>query len=469
MTFRIRPNPMGKIILIILLFSGLTHFVSAGKKLSGISGSDLRPQIENPAFPIPGFSPPGSAISPHDFVMPELNKQKVTGWQALGPEGGYINMLAIDPKNSQNIYLIAEASPPILFKSTNRGESWQQVCVFSDYLRHISIDPNNPSIIYGVSTRYFHKSENSGVDWQRFEVTNLNCYFLEFQVAPSNTKIIYLFGYQYEGDEYKITIFKSENGGSSFRQIYLSARMRSFNIYSTAVDPVDPKYVYYSCMHSYALEYTYELFRSSDGGNNWKSISAGINNMVESIVIDPVKPKNIYVGTSSNVFRSDNRGDSWKINSGWINCYSLAIDPKNTQTIYAGYYGSIYKSNNGGNNWTKYTSNLENICQDLVVDPLQPQNLYYASVTGMFKSTNGGVDWNANNTGLLATTITSISPAPSKPDLVYVEVQNDAVFKTEDLGTTWKRLTIFSSCGSIGAMAVHPTNYQTVYALEGSG
>ncbi len=400
----------------------------------------------------------------------EIYESQLAGrWQSLGPEGASVLSVVVDPKNPQNLYLIAESQPPILFKSTNGGDTWQQVGVFSEYMRKLQIDPNNPATLYSTCSRSFYKSENSGVTWKGVEVTATNCYFIDIQVAPSNPKIIFLFGYQFDGNQNKIAVFKTENGGTSFRPVYLSTSTMSAYIYATAIDPIDPKYVYYSNMYYNDSVYKYEFNRSSDGGEHWQSISSGINNAVEAIAIDPVQSNKIYVGTCNCVFRSENRGDSWKTNSGWINCSALVIDPKNPQTLYAGYYGTIFKSTDGGVIWTKYMSNLNIYCQQLAIDPLQPQNLYYASIIGMFKSTNGGVDWSAKNSGLIATTITAISPAASDPDQVYIEVENDAVFKTEDLGATWKRLSIFLSCGNIGALAVHPTLPQTVYALEGAG
>jgi len=64
---------------------------------------------------------------------------------------------------------------------------------------------------------------------------------------------------------------------------------------------------------------------------------------------------------------------------------------------------------------------------------------------------------------------TSITGVPGRPNLFYIGVANGGVWKSDDAGRTW--LPIFDSqpTGSIGALAVAPSNPNVVYAGSGEG
>lgn len=65
------------------------------------------------------------------------------------------------------------------------------------------------------------------------------------------------------------------------------------------------------------------------------------------------------------------------------------------------------------------------------------------------------------------TNIYSIAIAPSNPNIVYAGGETGGVWKTTDKGLHWELLTLSVSHGSFGAVAVHPTDPNTVYACTG--
>jgi len=60
------------------------------------------------------------------------------------------------------------------------------------------------------------------------------------------------------------------------------------------------------------------VFRTTDRGANWTDISTGLPNIpTNALLIDPLNPRTLYVGTDIGVYRSDDDGDSWvNFNSG---------------------------------------------------------------------------------------------------------------------------------------------------------
>ena len=141
---------------------------------------------------------------------------------------------------------------------------------------------------------------------------------------------------------------------------------------------------------------------------------------VSTIAVDPANTSRLYIGTQEGIFRSTDGGSSWiSISDGLKNTdvLTLAIDPVNTRTLYAGTRSGAFKSINGGDSWTLMESCLYEVAVSAIaIDPANPDTLYalardaaWLMVVFMnqksesrhesnlrdcaFKSTNGGEKW----------------------------------------------------------------------------
>jgi photosystem II stability/assembly factor-like uncharacterized protein len=63
----------------------------------------------------------------------------------------------------------------------------------------------------------------------------------------------------------------------------------------------------------------------------------------------------------------------------------------------------------------------------------------------------------------------AVSGVPSQPNVFYIGVCNGGVWKTNDHGRTWKPIFDDQSTGSIGAIAVAPSDPDIVYVASGEG
>src|SRR2546423_15363074 len=70
-------------------------------------------------------------------------------WKNIGPEGGSVSAIAIDPQNKGTLYYGTFGGA--LFKSTDGGMNWilaNSGLPESAYVRSMVIDPQNPSTLY---------------------------------------------------------------------------------------------------------------------------------------------------------------------------------------------------------------------------------------------------------------------------------------------------------------------------------
>ena len=89
----------------------------------------------------------------------------INSWTSIGPDGGFIMALAIDPVTPATLY--AGTYRGGVFKSMNGGESWSAVNTGLPNLNVFSlvIDPQTPPTLYvGIEAGVF-KSTNGGGSW----------------------------------------------------------------------------------------------------------------------------------------------------------------------------------------------------------------------------------------------------------------------------------------------------------------
>ncbi|TDE30578.1 hypothetical protein E0I61_06195 [Flavobacterium ranwuense] len=228
------------------------------------------------------------------------------------------------------------------------------------------------------------------------------------------------------------------------------------------------------------------VWKSYDGGASFAPIFDGHIQSIGCVAIDPSKPdQNIWVGTGETwtrnsvsvgdgIYKSTDGGQNWK-NMGLPKSdriSSIVIDPKNSDVVWVGVLGAlwgdseergIYKTTDGGTTWKKeFYVDAKTGCSDLIIDP-KNTNIMYASFwefrrtgwsfssggtqSALYKSVDGGKTWNKIHNGFPQGKLgrIAIAVAPTNSNILYSVLETEksdknGLYRSDDAGATWKHL-----------------------------
>ncbi|HWR16146.1 MAG TPA: hypothetical protein VN577_15065 [Terriglobales bacterium] len=241
-------------------------------------------------------------------------------------------------------------------------------------------------------------------------------------------------------------LYVSEDRGQSWAVFAHLGEGFDYILDNIEIDPTDSKIMYVA---AWSIEgHTGELFRSRDGGKSWASLPGIKGKSIRALGMAHSNSKVLVAGTLDGVYRSDDRGDSWKLISpaghkDIRNIESIAIDPKDPNTVYAGTWHLAWKTQDGGKNWKLINRGMidDSDVFSIIVDPNEPNVVFASACSGIYKSQTAGeifqkvpgIPFSSRRTRVL-------KQDPNNPKIVYAGT-TEGLWRTTDLGQTWKRVT----------------------------
>ena len=236
-------------------------------------------------------------------------------------------------------------------------------------------------------------------------------------------------------------VFRSEDGGVQWKQISPLGSSELHEVESVAIDPKDPKTIYAGTWHL--------PWKTTDGGASWHNIKQGLidDSDVFSIIIDPQQTNVVYTSACSGIYKSENAGEDYHkiqgIPASARRTRVLMQDPVNPAVVYAGTTEGLYKTIDSGTNWRRMTG-PDVIINDVHVDPKNPQHVLLATDrSGVLESNDSAVSFKASNAGFTERQVTTLLVDAKAPRTIYAGVINDktygGVFVSSDNGGTWRQ------------------------------
>lgn len=326
-----------------------------------------------------------------------VSENQGASWQraeGTGMSMGYVGKLAITAADSQKVFALSR-TPRSFHRSHNRGQSWDLLSVpefpWSSSqtfdIGALAADPQNPDILYaGFKPGGLWKSSNMGQSWQELTqgIPNLAAKnVLAIAINPQNPQQVYA---SFSGNG--MGLFRSSDRGASWSLTSLpSTSVRDIRIHPAT--------------GTIFTATGAGIYKSTDQGDNWVACNTGLNSSqlanTNHVALSASEPNILYAILALNgIYKSVNGGESWTpVNTGLTGIESafgraLEVDPTNPDIVYAGWHHLVYYqpgpglfiTQNGGQSWQRVTTSLPTLNPNILailIDPRQSQRVYIGS------------------------------------------------------------------------------------------
>ncbi|MHB8055129.1 MAG: WD40/YVTN/BNR-like repeat-containing protein, partial [Candidatus Aminicenantales bacterium] len=405
------------------------------------------------------------------------NWRKITSGLPSAQMGGI--GLAMSPANPDVIYAIIEAAEGAggFYRSTDRGESWSKMSSHTaqgQYYNEIVADPKDVDTVYSTET-VSQVSRDAGKTWEPLGLDARHVDDHAIWIDPRDNAHFIIGG---DGG-----IYETYDGGSKYRfisnlpvtQFYRVTTDDSLPFYYvyggtqdnssmggpsrntsvdgvtsdewfftvggdgfvSQVDPKDPNIVYAEWQYGNIIRYDRKSMESfSIKPQPGKGEPTFRWFWDTPLIISPHSPTRLYIA-AERVFRSDDRGDSWKEISGDL---TAKID-RNSIPVMGKYWSSDAVAKD-------VSTSLYGLIVSLTESPVKEGLIYAGTDDGLIQVTeNGGREWRKIETfpGVPAHTyVSDIFASPIDENVVFATFNNTQsddfkpyVLKSPDKGKTW--------------------------------
>jgi len=278
--------------------------------------------------------------------------------RSVGPafSSGRIADIAIHP-DDDNVWYVAVGSGGV-WKTVNAGVTWTPI--FDDQSSYsigcVTIDPNNPSIIWvgtgeNVGGRHvgfgdgLYKSMDGGKTWKNMGLKDSE-HISKVVVHPENSNVVWVAAqgplWSKGGER---GLYKTTDGGETWTKTLGDDEWTG--VTDIAIDPRNPDQLYAATWQRHRTVAAYMgggpgsgLHRSTDGGETWEKLTTGLpkSNLGKiGLAISPQQPDVLYAAVETDritggIYKSTDRGSSWTRQSDAV---SGATGPHYYQELYA--------------------------------------------------------------------------------------------------------------------------------------
>ena len=379
--------------------------------------------------PLSAQRPGATAAAARAPLMASVDTTLFRGLQyrMVGPtRGGRVTTVTGVPSQPRTFYMGAASGG--VFKTTDAGAHWVPITdgkVPLGSTGSIAVAESDPNVIYlgtgsdglrsNVSTgRGVYKSIDGGQSWSFLGLYNSG-QTGAVRIHPRDPNIAWVAAI---GDAFKPNpergVYKTTDGGKTWKQVLKISD--STGAADVELNPANPDIVYAWMARIERKPWTIisgaregGFYKSTDGGETWKKVTAGLPNGLVgkgNLAVTAANPNRIFALIEAlpnpGFYRSEDAGETWSLINPAASMLTrpfyyttLAADPTNANVVYGGSEG-FFKSVDGGATWQSFaTPHGDN--HDMWINPTDGNTMIQSNDGGANISTDGGRTWSSQN------------------------------------------------------------------------
>ena len=367
----------------------------------------------------------------------------------------------IDPTNFNRIYA---GTTEGLYVSENEGRAWKLLTSKDITINAVQVDPSNSRrILIGTEYQGVLRSEDGGKTW-----LPSNGGFIHKQISwirfTQDEKGGFFAGlHSGEGGWY----VRKAGGAWTYEQVEPGMRIHSFLILPNGAGQLagTPQGIYHRknavtpwkklgstgaiarrTIHSLEIDQGKKIvYAGTDQGIYRAPIDTldfkippgnRVAPIAWRIIAPEASPENVFAATSMGIFRSQDRGMTWKVISAYgmpdrVIINSLVVSPTDTERFYAGTSTGLFESKDSGVSWEQIGDvNMKTDISDVLFLDDAANRIIAANRAegGFFLSKDGGAVWEKIFDPEFASPIYCLARDPYNPSLVYIGTRFEGVY-----------------------------------------
>jgi len=363
----------------------------------------------------------------------------------------------VNPKNNKHIILGTDGG---VYESVDKGYSFKMFMNLPlSQFYHVSVDMEEPYNIYGGlqdnGSWYAPSQKAGGISNSDWQFTFGGDGFYSFR-HPTDPDIVFA---EYQGGN--LARYNKKTGRAKEIKPYPDQDDPKFRFNWNApihLSPNDPERIYFGGQF---------LFVSNDKGDTWKKISKDLTTN------DPKKQE-----------QSKSGGLSIDNSTAENHCtiYTIAESYKNGNTVWVGTDdGNLQVTSNGGSSWNNVIKNVPNLPPNTWITFIDPShhdaNTAYVAFDGhrtgdknpyLYKTTDLGKTWKNLATDDIEGYALSVREDPVNPNLLFLGTEF-GLYISVDGGEIWSRFENSVPKVGIRDMVIHPRDHALVMGTHGRG
>jgi photosystem II stability/assembly factor-like uncharacterized protein len=384
-------------------------------------------------------------------------------WQSWTVPNATIFGLAIT--NTQSTPRIWAATSAGIRFSDDRGVTWTHAR--STLAENVTIDPNNPNIVYAGTQEGLLRTRDNGVSWDNIQGDANTSFIHSVAIDPANSNHVLLAG--------QAGIASSNDGGAHWVSSHTG--IDALGVYELVASPASDRIYMHALANGIYATVPEDGSTPALDNRELRQFSGGLGSHGLGMAVIPGTPDRLFVGVGGNVARSLDGGESWSLHnvSSTRGLYQVVNASADGSRLLARTDIRLYSTSNGGDSWAEGSATGASDLHVLVSAPSNPQVIYLAgrlpgaTRDAILRSADGGNTWTTHN--FPGTQVFAIAVDPSDDQTLYTGGGLAEVFKSTNGGQTWAMLTIPGNYAHQGyafwSIAVDPQNSNIVYAGGG--